>query len=97
MSRNSLSAAKFHLQTGKTNAHSISLPVPDVGGVAIHKLLVPRVVLNASMPYVILDCQYGLNHSEKDGMVLKWYLNGRTIYQWIPPAHPKVRKISTVS
>ena len=59
--------------------------------VILHDVLVPSVVQNGSVPFVILDCHYSMNHSEKDGMILKWYLNGRTVYQWIPPAHPQVR------
>ena len=27
-------------------------------------------------------------------MILKWYFNGKTIFQWIPPSKPKVRDIS---
>ena len=47
--------------------------------------------MNDSLRHVVLDCRYSLNHTEKDGMILKWYLNGVTIYQWIPPARPQVR------
>ncbi len=58
----------------------------------LHKIEVPSQVLNGSLPYVILDCEYSLNHSEMGGgMVLKWYRNGQNIYQWIPPANPRVR------
>ena len=51
----------------------------------------PTMVQNATLSHVILDCIYSLNHSEKDGMILKWYFNGKTIFQWIPPSKPKVR------
>ena len=61
------------------------------GCVILHNIHVPRVVLNGTLPFVLLDCQYALNHSERDGMVLKWYLNGNTIYQWIPPSKPQVK------
>ena len=60
----------------------------------MHKVGVPAQVMNGTLPYVILDCDYSLDVSEKrtgGGMVLKWYWNGRNIYQWIPPAHPRVR------
>ena len=50
------------------------------------------MVQNGTLSHVILDCVYGLNHSEKDGMILKWYFNGKIIFQWIPPLKPKVRK-----
>ena len=59
----------------------------------MHKVAVPAQVMNGTMPYVILDCDYTLDASEmRSGgtMVLKWYWNGRNIYQWIPPAHPRV-------
>ena len=58
--------------------------------VKMHGLVVPSEIRNDSRRYVVLDCQYSLNHTEKDGMILKWYLNGLTIYQWIPPARPQV-------
>ena len=51
------------------------------------------MVQNGTVTHVILDCIYGLNHSEKDGMILKWYFNGKTIFQWIPPSKPKVPNI----
>ena len=58
--------------------------------VKMHGLIVPPEVRNNSRNSVLLDCQYSLNHTEKDGMILKWYFNGLTIYQWIPPARPQV-------
>ena len=57
----------------------------------MHGLIVPPEVRNNSRNSVLLDCQYSLNHTEKDGMILKWYFNGLTIYQWIPPARPQVK------
>ena len=56
----------------------------------LHDVSVPSVIQNGTVPFVVLDCHYSMNHSEKDGMILKWLLNGRTVYQWIPPAHPQV-------
>jgi hypothetical protein len=58
--------------------------------VILHDVSVPSVIQNGTVPFVVLDCHYSMNHSEKDGMILKWLLNGRTVYQWIPPAHPQV-------
>ena len=58
--------------------------------VNLHELQVPKQIMNDSLRHVVLDCRYSLNHTEKDGMILKWYLNGVTIYQWIPPARPQV-------
>ncbi|XP_058826823.1 uncharacterized protein LOC131686846 [Topomyia yanbarensis] len=34
--------------------------------------------------HLILDCEYEIDAHEK-GFVLKWYFNGKLIYQWIPP------------
>ena len=59
----------------------------------MHKVAVPAQVMNGTLPYVILDCDYTLDVSEQrtgGSMVLKWYRNGRNIYQWIPPDHPRV-------
>ena len=64
--------------------------VPGTCSVILHDVLVPAVIQNGTVPFVVLDCHYSMNHSEKDGMILKWYLNGRTVYQWIPPTHPQV-------
>ena len=59
--------------------------------VKLASLTVPSLVQNGTVPFVILDCPYYLRAQETDGMVLKWYLNSRTIpiYQWIPPSHPQ--------
>ena len=56
----------------------------------LKEVKVPTLVQNGTLTHVILDCVYDLNHSEKDGMILKWYFNGKTIFQWIPPSKPKV-------
>ena len=61
--------------------------------VVLKEVNVPTMVQNGTVTHVILDCIYGLNHSEKDGMILKWYFNGKTIFQWIPPSKPKVPNI----
>ncbi|XP_053685578.1 uncharacterized protein LOC128735109 [Sabethes cyaneus] len=34
--------------------------------------------------HLILDCEYEIDLHER-GFVLKWYFNGKLIYQWIPP------------
>ena len=53
----------------------------------------PAVIQNGTVDHVVLDCPYTLEPGERDGIVLKWYLNSNTvpIYQWIPPSHPQVR------
>jgi len=59
--------------------------------VKLENLVVPPVIQNGTQDHVILDCPYTLHQSERDGIVLKWYLNSKTvpIYQWIPPSHPQ--------
>ncbi|XP_055600640.1 uncharacterized protein LOC129749632 isoform X3 [Uranotaenia lowii] len=36
---------------------------------------------------LILDCEYDVDESEK-GFVLKWFLDGQPVYQWIPTKNP---------
>ena len=51
----------------------------------------PEIIQNGTRDHVVLDCPYSLSPGERDGIVLKWYLNSKTvpIYQWIPPSHPQ--------
>ena len=37
-----------------------------------------------SIKHLILDCEYEIETGE-NGFVLKWFLNNKQIYQWIPP------------
>lgn len=36
---------------------------------------------------LILDCEYDVDENEK-GFVLKWFLDGQPVYQWIPTKNP---------
>ena len=61
---------------------------PDVTGLQITDLTVPRSVRNGSN-YVILDCQYALlpdDLNPNSGLVVKWFYNNSPspVYQWIP-------------
>ena len=60
--------------------------------IKLERLEVPPVIQNGTVEHVVLDCPYTLEPGERDGIVLKWYLNSNTvpIYQWIPPSHPQV-------
>lgn len=72
--------------------HSWLLLPPSFAAVKLESISVPAVVQNGSVDHVILDCPYSLtNRGEREGLVLKWYLNSKTvpIYQWIPPHHPR--------
>lgn len=39
-------------------------------------------------PPIYMDCMYDVQPDES-GFVLKWMLDGITIYQWIPPKRPQ--------
>ncbi|XP_055530627.1 uncharacterized protein LOC129721739 [Wyeomyia smithii] len=39
--------------------------------------------------HLILDCEYEIDLHEQ-GFVLKWYFNGKLIYQWIPMRRPPI-------
>ena len=69
-----------------------------VSPVKLDRLEVPPVIQNGTVDHVVLDCPYTLEPGERDGIVLKWYLNSNTvpIYQWIPPSHPQVRRVDYI-
>lgn len=59
------------------------------GAVTIVKLDVPDVVEADTTP-VVLDCDFQVNEWERDGLVLKWYVDDvQLVYQWIPPRVPQ--------
>lgn len=65
---------------------------PSLALVQLKTISVPPLVQNGSVDHIVLDCPYQLSsRGEAEGLVLKWYLNSRTIpiYQWIPPSHPQ--------
>jgi len=65
---------------------------PSLALVRLKSISVPPLVQNGSVDHIVLDCPYQLSsRGEAEGLVLKWYLNSRTIpiYQWIPPSHPQ--------
>ena len=69
-----------------------SHPFSGTTSVVLEEVNVPSLVQNGTRTHAMLDCKYSLNNSEKDGMILKWYFNGKTIFQWIPPSKPKVKQ-----
>jgi hypothetical protein len=68
--------------------------------VKIQKITVPSVVVmdsnlnlnerpNLSAHEFLLDCDYDFEENEKpDGLFVKWFLNTKLVYQWIPPGLP---------
>lgn len=55
----------------------------------INRLQVPEVAQLGDP--VVLDCDYTLEESRDDGLVVKWYFNEKPtpIYQWIPNEKPQ--------
>ncbi|XP_038107803.1 uncharacterized protein LOC6051898 isoform X2 [Culex quinquefasciatus] len=62
-----------------------------VSAVKITSLKVPSTYLldksSKNPDPLILDCEYEVDESEK-GFVLKWFLDGQPVYQWIPSKNP---------
>ena len=50
-----------------------------VSPVKLDSLVVPEIIQNGTRDHVILDCPYELSPGERDGIVLKWYLNSKTV------------------
>ncbi|XP_037072721.1 uncharacterized protein LOC119093817 isoform X2 [Pollicipes pollicipes] len=61
--------------------------------VHISHVRMPSVVLNDSLPSVVLDCEYELDAADRAaaGLVVKWYHNRSPapVYQWIPGYPPQ--------
>jgi len=87
---------------GQSRRNGIKLPVvitwlaciAGAHAVRITDLSVPAVVLNGSLPSVLLDCTYQLDqptNSSAAGLVVKWYHNRspQPVYQWIPGYSPQ--------
>lgn len=55
----------------------------------ITKLEVPEVIQLGNP--VVLDCDYTLEDTADEGLVVKWYFNQQQtpIYQWIPSRRPQ--------
>lgn len=60
-------------------------------GLMIRELLVPSAVPSDSQSSVILDCDYVLEPSSPEGLVVKWYFNDNPnpVYQWIVGMKPQ--------
>lgn len=54
--------------------------------VKINRLVVPDLV-HLGEP-TVLDCDYRMEDEEERELVLKWYLNEKLVYQWIPSTKP---------
>ncbi|KAJ8965828.1 hypothetical protein NQ314_003875 [Rhamnusium bicolor] len=59
-----------------------------VYSIQINYIKVPPAVKNNSNNPVILDCNYSVRPDDTD-LVVKWFLNDDTVYQWIPPQKPQ--------
>ncbi|XP_042866682.1 uncharacterized protein LOC122249566 isoform X3 [Penaeus japonicus] len=62
---------------------STTLEILDIKG--------PSVVVNGSIPLLVLDCDYDLTEYDRSGLVVKWYYNRQPfpVYQWIPNNGPQ--------
>ncbi|XP_076058555.1 uncharacterized protein LOC143035573 [Oratosquilla oratoria] len=67
------------------------VPFGTASGVEVLGITGPSVVVNGSTPLLVLDCEYNLTESDKEGLVVKWYYNRQPfpIYQWIPNNAPQ--------
>ena len=59
--------------------------------VSLESLSVPPLLEAGTVCNIVLDCPYSITEQEKEGLVLKWYLNSLyiPIYQWMPPNPPQ--------
>ena len=59
--------------------------------VRLESISVPPLLEAGTVSDIVLDCPYSITDKEKEGLVLKWYLNSHhvPIYQWIPPNSPR--------
>ncbi|XP_047739208.1 uncharacterized protein LOC108671593 [Hyalella azteca] len=61
-------------------------------GFKISRIVGPSVVVNGSVPLLVLDCQYDAARYDTRGLTVKWYLKNRMrylVYQWIPNTAPQ--------
>ncbi|XP_056638560.1 uncharacterized protein LOC130446363 isoform X1 [Diorhabda sublineata] len=59
----------------------------NCSAVKINQLIIPEVI-NASTP-TVLDCDYTLDDSSEENLVVKWYFNDNIlVYQWIVGHQP---------
>ncbi|XP_043206514.1 uncharacterized protein LOC122372903 isoform X1 [Amphibalanus amphitrite] len=67
--------------------------VTGYSDVHISRVRMPAVVLNGSLPSVVLDCDYELETADRTaaGLVVKWYRDRSPapVYQWIPGHRPQ--------
>lgn len=56
--------------------------------VQINYITVPVAVQNNSEVPVILDCNYSVRPDDQE-LVVKWFLDGDIVYQWIPTQIPQ--------
>lgn len=64
--------------------------------VKITKITIPEyyVIEDSEKPdTLVLDCEYELQRSEENGLVIKWTFEGEIIYQWIPHHKPHVLRV----
>ncbi|XP_012250667.2 uncharacterized protein LOC105682979 [Athalia rosae] len=62
----------------------------DAAQIVIKHQSVPPLVQSGQTDYIILDCDYDLNNTSTNGLVVKWFLNENDlVYQWIYGSPPQ--------
>ncbi|XP_017795531.1 PREDICTED: uncharacterized protein LOC108576966 [Habropoda laboriosa] len=62
---------------------------PECWQLVIKSVNVPPTVKADDTDYVILDCDYDLENTESNGLVVKWFFNKEEVaYQWIYGSEP---------
>ncbi|XP_015110348.1 uncharacterized protein LOC107036725 [Diachasma alloeum] len=67
----------------------IGLLFKEVEPIKITKVQIPSVVRAGTEEPIILDCQYSMDGSSNLALVVKWYVNGEILYQWIHGRAPQ--------
>ncbi|XP_012280756.1 uncharacterized protein LOC105699911 isoform X2 [Orussus abietinus] len=66
----------------------------DSTQLVIKSINVPSSVMAGETDHVILDCDYDLENTSKDGLVVKWFLNTEDlVFQWIHGSKPLASEI----
>lgn len=63
--------------------------IPESQQLVIKNVKVPATVKVGEVDHVILDCDYDLENTSRQGLVVKWFFEGdKVVYQWIQGRKP---------
>jgi len=72
------------LRIEKSNNHFPIHFVAESQQLIIRSINIPSAVKVGNVDYVILDCDYALENTSSQGLMIKWFFNdNRVVYQWI--------------